>query len=208
MTKLIDLTLPLSNHLPVYPGDPRFELAPLERIEAGAGSNTSLIKMGTHAGTHVDAPRHCQDNGQTVDALPLDILIGKARVIDLAVGEQIERADLEARDLRDDIRVLLRTHPSGHGRGEGDGPHLSVEAARYLAQAGIKLVGIDAWSVDAKGSADLPAHRALLSAGVILVEGLNLQEAEEGEYEMFCLPLCIAGGDGAPARVVLRKRMT
>jgi arylformamidase len=157
----------------------------------------------------VDAPSHFIPGGASVDQLPLEILLGKARVVELLVRETVGRVDLEALDLRDDLRVLLKTRMSGQLLKPGyhqDHVHLSEDAALYLAQAGIKLVGIDYLSVDRFGSTDFPAHRALLGAGVIVLEGLDLSEVEPGEYEMACLPLRIAGGDGAPARVVLRSR--
>jgi len=157
----------------------------------------------------VDAPAHFFAGGATVDQLPLEILLGKARVVELLSRERIDRSDLESLDLRDDLRVLLKTRMSGqmlkHDYQE-DHLYLTVDAAHYLAQAGIKLVGFDYLSVDRPGSLDFPAHHALLGAGVIVVEGLDLSEVAPGEYEMACLPLRVGGGDAAPARVVLRSR--
>jgi arylformamidase len=145
-----------------------------------------------------------------VDQLPLEILMGKARVVELPAHGRIERADLERLDLRDDIRVLLKTRMTGQRRNLAapeDAAWLTGDAATYLTQAGIKLVGIDSLSIESYGTKDFAAHHALLSAGVVVVEGLELSDAEPGEYEMACLPLRIVGADGAPARVVLRKRM-
>ncbi len=197
--KIFDVTLPLTSHLPVYTGDP---IVTLERVgEAGV----QRLCLGTHAGTHVDAPAHVIEGGADVASLPLEILMGKARVVDLPVSVCIERADLQALDLSDDLRVLLRTRQSVAGHLE-DGAYLTEDAAAYLVQAGLKLVGIDSLSVDRFGAPDLPAHRALLAAGVIVVEGLDLAQVEPGDYDMACLPLRIPGADGAPARVVLRTR--
>ncbi len=197
--KIFDVTLPLTSDLPVYPGDP---LVAIERVgQAGV----QRLSLGTHAGTHVDAPAHVVEGGADVAALPLEILMGKARVVDLPVGERVERAELQALDLSDDLRVLLKTRQSGSGRPE-DGVYLTADAAAYLVQAGLKLVGIDSLSVDRFGAADLPAHRVLLAAGVVVVEGLDLAQVEPGDYDMACLPLRIPGADGAPARVVLRAR--
>lgn len=197
--KIFDVTLPLTPDLPVYPGDP---VVSLERVgEAGV----QRLCLGTHAGTHVDAPAHVVAGGADVAALPLEILMGKARVVDLPVSVRIERADLQALDLSDDLRVLLKTRQSGAGRIE-DGVYLTDDAAAYLVQAGLKLVGIDSPSVDRFGAPDLPAHRTLLAAGVVVVEGLELAQVEPGDYDMACLPLRIPGADGAPARVVLRTR--
>jgi arylformamidase len=163
----------------------------------------------THSGTHVDAPAHFVPGGMTIDALPPEILIGKARVVEILARERIERADLEAQDLRDDLRILLKTRMSGQmhkAEFQEDHLYLSGDAAAYLAQAGLKLVGFDYLSIDRYGASDFPAHHALLGADVVIVEGLDLSEVEPGEYDMTCLPLRIAGGDGAPARVILKSR--
>lgn len=208
MPRIHDVTVPLAAGMSTYPGDPPFVLESVQRL-GDAPYELSRLALSTHTGTHVDAPSHFIPGGASVDQLPLEILLGKARVVELLVREQVGRADLEALDLRDDLRVLLKTRMSGQLLKPGyhqDHVHLSEDAALYLAQAGIKLVGIDYLSVDRFGSTDFPAHRALLGAGVIVLEGLDLSEVEPGEYEMACLPLRIAGGDGAPARVVLRSR--
>lgn len=209
MHRIIDVTLPLSAELPGYPGDPPFRLEPLLRIEQGAPYNVSRLVSGTHAGTHVDAPAHFVVDGKTVDQLPLELLVGKTRVIEVPAADWIERRDLEKADLRDDLRVLLKTRisqrPRGHGVHEDPVP-LRADAATYLVQAGIKLVGIDCLSVDPLDGKDFPAHRTLLGAGVIVVEGLDLAAVEPGDYDMTCLPLRLSGADGSPARVFLRER--
>jgi arylformamidase len=209
MTKIFDITVPLSSDVPTFPGDPRFQLDFAHKIAEGKPYNVAHINTGAHAGTHVDAPYHFIAGGATVDQLPLEILMGKARVVALDAVEKIERKDLEAVDLRDDIRVLLKTRMSGQLRQptfQEDFVYLSEDAAVYLVQAGIKLVGIDYLSIEKFGSKDFAAHHALLGAGVVVVEGLDLSEVEPGEYELTCLPLRIVGADGSPARVVLRKR--
>ena len=209
MTKIYDVTVPLSASVPTYPGDPRFDIEFTHRLAAGDPYNLARFSLGAHAGTHVDAPYHFLAGGATVDELPLGILMGKARVLEIPVRDRIRREDLETLDLRDDLRVLLKTRMSGQLRlpdFQEDFVHLTGDAAVYLAQAGLKLVGIDYLSVDRFGSSDFEAHQALLGAGVVIVEGLDLSEVEPGEYDMACLPLRIVGGDGAPARVVLRAR--
>jgi arylformamidase len=208
MARIQDVTVPLVAGMASFPGDPPFAREALPRSDH-APYEISRLALSTHTGTHVDAPSHFFAGGCTVDQLSLEILMGKARVLPLVDCARVERADLEALDLRDDLRVLLKTRMSGQLLRPGyhaDHVHLSEDAALYLAQAGIKLVGFDYLSIDRFGSADFPAHRALLGAGVIVVEGLDLTEVEPGEYDMACLPLRVAGGDGAPARVVLRSR--
>jgi arylformamidase len=203
-----DVTIPLTAGLPVYPGDPPFEIESLQVAGADA-FGLSRMSLGTHTGTHVDAPAHFVPEGASIDALALEILTGKARVVEILARERIEREDLEAQDLRDDLRILLKTRMSGQMTKpayQEDHLYLSAEAAAYVAQAGLKLIGFDYLSIDRHGAADFPAHRALLEAGVVIVEGIDLSEVPPGEYDMTCLPLRVAGGDGAPARVILRSR--
>jgi arylformamidase len=210
MAKIIDVTVPLSRDVPTFPGDPPFDIRFKHRIADGDPFNGAEVTFGTHSGTHVDAPYHFLADGATVDQLPLEILMGKARVVELRAREKIERADLEALDLRDDIRVLLKTRMSGQLRQpafQEDFVYVTPDAATYLVQAGIKLVGIDYLSVEKFQTKDYAAHHALLGAGVVIIEGLDLSDVEPGEYDMTCLPLRIAGGDGAPARVILRTRI-
>jgi arylformamidase len=208
MPRIHDVTVPLAAGMTGYPGDPAFALEPVARLGEAAFAS-SRFSASTHSGTHVDAPAHFLPGGTAVDLLPLEILMGKARVVELAVREKADRQDLEALDLRDDLRVLFKTRMSGQllkPEYHEDHVYLTGDAASYLAQAGIKLVGFDYLSIDRFGSAEFPAHRALLGAGVIVLEGLDLSEVEPGEYEMACLPLRVGGGDAAPARVVLRSR--
>ncbi len=210
MSKIFDVTVPLSAEVPVFPGDPRFQIEFTHRIASGDPYNVAKITMGAHSGTHIDAPYHFLADGDTADQLPLEILMGKARVVELLVRDKVERSDLEALDLRDDIRVLLKTRMSGQLRQpafQEDFVYLTPDAATYLVQAGIKLVGIDYLSIEKYGSTDYAAHHALLEAGVVIIEGLDLSEVEPGEYDMTCLPLRIVGADGSPARVILRTRL-
>ena len=209
MARYYDVTVPLSAAVPTFPGDPRFHMEFTHKIADGQPYNVARITLGAHAGTHVDAPYHFLADGVTVEALPLEILMGKCRVVEVRAREKIERAELEALDMRDDLRVLLKTRMSGQLRVrefQEDFVYLTPDAARYLVQAGIKLVGIDYLSVEKFGSQDFASHHALLGAGVVIIEGLDLSEIEPGEYDMTCLPLRIVGADGSPARVVLRSR--
>ena len=205
--KLLDVSVPLAAGLPAYPGNPDFELQPVKRIADGGSSNVSKLVMGTHTGTHVDAPRHFFDGAMGVDALPLDLLLGRARVVEIGKRGGIGAEELAAAGLREDIRVLLKTSNSALWNGERfheDYTHLTEAGARYLVDQGVKVVGIDYLSIEQFKKAGAPAHRALLSQGVVIIEGLNLSEVDAGMYEMYCLPLRVAGGDGAPARVILK----
>jgi arylformamidase len=206
--KLLDVSVPLRQGLPTYPNNPPFELHPIKRIADGGSSNVSRLVMGTHTGTHVDAPRHFIDDGAGVEALPLNLLIGRARVVEITKRGGITADDLAAAGLREDLRVLFRTPNSALWNSDvfhDDYTHLTDAGARYLVEQGVRVVGIDYLSIEQFKKPGAPAHRTLLSNDVIIIEGLNLAEAEPGMYEMYCLPLAVTGGDGAPARVILKR---
>jgi arylformamidase len=206
--KLLDVSVPLAPGIPVYPGNPEFELQPVKRIADGASSNVSRLVLGTHTATHVDAPKHFFDDGPGADRLPLDLLIGRARVVEVSRRGGITANDLAAAALREDLRVLLKTPNSALWNGTAfkqDYTYLTEEGARYLVEQGVKVVGVDYLSVEQFKKPGAPAHRTLLSSSTVIIEGLNLSEVEPGMYELFCLPLRIEGADGAPARVVLRR---
>jgi arylformamidase len=207
MARFIDVSVPLKTGMPAFPGNPDFELHAVKRIAEGGSSNVSRLVLGTHTGTHVDAPRHFFDNAATVDALALDLLIGRTRVVEIAKRGGITRDDLAAANLREDLRVLLKTPNSAFWNEPAfrqDFTYLDESAASYLVEQGVKVIGIDYLSVEQFKKPGAPAHRALLSRNAIIIEGLNLSDAAPGMYEMYCLPLPVTGGDGAPARVVLR----
>ncbi len=206
--KFFDVTVPLSPGVPSYPDNPPFALEPLKRIAQGGPCNLSALHMSAHAGTHVDAPCHFIDGTPGIESLSLDLLMGRARVVHVPVRKGIDADQLASLDLSDDLRLLLKTHNSAlwlSGRFSTEYAHLTESAARLLVDRGIKVVGIDYLSIEQFGSASAPAHKILLGAGLIVIEGLNLLDVEPGIYDMYCLPLPIVGGDGAPARVVLRQ---
>ncbi len=206
--KLIDVSVPLDPALPTYPGNTPFSLESIKRLARGDSSNVSTVHMSVHAGTHVDAPRHFFDSGSGAESLPLDILCGRARVVELTVRSAITAQDLAGFDLREDVRLLLKTQnsrlwgsPAFHDGFIG----VAESAARFLVDRGVKLVGVDYLSVEPFKTPGAPSHHVLLGAGTIIIEGLNLRDVDPGTYEMFCLPLPIVGSDGAPARVILRR---
>jgi arylformamidase len=206
--QLIDVTVPIDPALPVYPGNTPFGLEATKRVANGDSSNVSTLHMSVHAGTHVDAPRHFFDNGGGADTLSLEMLCGRARVIELTTRRAVTAADLSSFDFREDIRVLLKTHNSrlwGTPEFHTDFVGVAESGARFLVDRGVKLVGIDYLSIEPFKTPGAPTHHVLLGAGAIVIEGLNLRDVEPGTYEMFCLPLPIVGSDGAPARVVLRR---
>jgi len=205
--KIYDVTVPLSKELVVYPGDPHVKIINRTTIgEDGAQCNLSRYSFSSHAGTHVDPPSHFIENGVTVDNLPLELLIGRARVVEVT-APVIDEAVLEEFDFTADARILFKTRNSylwSQKKFVEDYVYITPGAARVLVAEGIKVIGIDYLSVD-KFGAEAKTHLTLLKSGVVIIEGLDLREIEPGDYEMFCLPLKVKGGDGAPARVVLRQ---
>lgn len=208
--RVLDVTLDLKPGMIVYPKNPEFGITPVSEIAKGGSSNTSLLSLGTHTGTHVDAPRHVYDGRGGVETLPLEALVGKARVIRLTRDAHVEAADLEALDWTGVERVLIRT-PNSDRWGQATAFNesfigLSGGAAAFLGARKLRLVGVDYLSVDRARSGTHPAHHALLDAGIVILEGLNLAGVEPGDYDLFCGPLKITGADGAPARVFLVQR--
>jgi arylformamidase len=206
--KLIDVTVPLDAKLASYPGNTPFSIEPVKRMAAGGSSNVSTLHMSAHSGTHVDAPRHFIDSGAATEALSLDILIGRTRVIEVPTRKAITHDDLAPFNLAEDVRLLIKTANSrlwGTPEFHPDYIGLSESAAKHLVDHGVKLVGVDYLSVEQFRTPGAPAHHALLGAGTIVIEGLDLRDVDPGVYDMFCLPLRIVGCDGAPARVVLRR---
>jgi arylformamidase len=206
--KLIDVTLRLDSTLPVYPGNTPFTLDAIKRLARGDSSNVSTLHLSAHAGTHVDAPRHFFDDGSGADTLPLELLCGRTRVLELTERRAIDAAALAAFDLSDDLRVLLKTansrlwgSPAFHPEYIG----VTEAGARHLVERGIKVVGIDYLSIEEFKKPGAPAHRVLLGGGTVIIEGLDLRDVQPGVYDMLCLPLKVAESDGAPARVVLRQ---
>ena len=206
---IYDISVPLRSGGVVYPGNPAISITAQQAISQGAGANVSRIDMGSHSGTHVDAPKHFFDDGAGADSLPLDVLMGPARLI--AVDDAVKsvgETELRAHDLRGVTRVLIRTRnsawlASGSTEFHPDYTFLSPEGAAYLVGLGVKLVGVDYLSVEQFHSGHHRTHRTLLGADVVIIEGLVLNEPPPGDYELRCLPLRLTGLDGAPARAVL-----
>lgn len=206
--KIYDVTVPLSRELVVYPGDPHVKVIRRTTINKDDGHcNLSRYSFSSHAGTHVDPPFHFIEGGVTVDNLPLELLMGRARVIEVT-APVIDEAVLEEFDFTADARLLFKTRNSylwSQKKFVEDYVYITPGAADVLVKEGIRVVGIDYLSVDKFGDDESRTHLTLLKAGVVIIEGLDLREIEPGDYEMFCLPLKVKDGDGAPARVVLRQ---
>ena len=209
---IYDITVPISNELPTWPGDPSVQLTVWRSLSSGDGANVSMLNFGAHTGTHVDAPAHFIEGAAKIESLPLDVLIGEAQVVEvpddvLVIDEGFALANCAA----DATRILFKTRNSAfwsesNSEFHTDFTYLDQKAAESLVERGIKLVGIDYLSIEKYDSPKHETHLALLSQGVVVLEGLNLTDVPAGKYELICLPLRLRNtkGDGAPARVVLR----
>jgi len=209
MKKIYDISLPILESLPVWPGDPLPVIERFSKMEEGEAANVSRVELCVHFGTHVDAPYHFVEDGCTVDKLPLDALLGLAQVCEIPQDCNLITANvLKDAGIAEGVRrVLFKTRNSQHWV-NGDTAFdqkfvaLSENGAQYLVETGMLLVGIDYLSI-APFSEPVPTHKVLLENGVIVVESIDLSAVPAGLYELVCLPLRISGADGAPARVLL-----
>lgn len=203
-----DISLTVSTELPTWPGDPAVVIDQIQTIEDGDQANVSTLFMSLHTGTHVDAPLHFLEDGVAVDQLILKTLIGRAFVLHLPEVDMVTAAVLEQAELPPRTRrVLLRTRNSEYwaeGRREfqKDYVGISPDGAQYLVDRGVQLVGVDYLSVAPYDDA-VRTHQILLGSGVVIVEGLDLSAVSDGRYNLYCLPMKIAGVEGAPARAIL-----
>lgn len=203
-----DVSLTISPNLPTWPGDPPIMIERTSKIEEGGIANVSRMNMGVHTGTHVDAPIHFIQGGSSVEKMLLKVLIGRAFVLDVGDVDLITAAVLEQADLPPRTRrVLLKTRNSrywaqGLTAFQEDFVGVSADGAQFLVDRGVQLVGVDYLGI-APFNDVIPTHQILLKAGVVILEGLNLAMVEDGRYNLYCLPLKLAGSDGAPARAIL-----
>ncbi|HEY8225984.1 MAG TPA: cyclase family protein [Pyrinomonadaceae bacterium] len=209
---IYDISVPLVDGMPIYPGDPDLQIQDWKALSKGDPANVSFLHFGAHTGTHVDAPAHFIEGAAPIESLPLDVLIGEAQVIEVPVdAASIDQAFVNERYSRGTSRVLFKTRnsafwKSGESNFHRDFCYLELAAAEQLVANKVRLVGIDYLSIEKFHNEGHPTHLSLLSHGVVIVEGLNLSDVSPGKYELICLPLRIRGGkgDGAPARAVLR----
>ncbi|MBK8189495.1 MAG: cyclase family protein [Vampirovibrionales bacterium] len=205
---LLDISAPIDGRLVVWPGDPPIEAYRALDIARGDPATVSRLSLGSHTGTHVDAPCHFLPDGQTLDEMPLSIFVGPARVFEIADPCAITVEELEAFDWAGVSRALFKTKNSArpwfHEPFHENFVYVSLAAADFLIARGVRLIGVDYLSVEAFDSVGAPCHKRLLGAGVALLEGLYLAQATAGDYDLTCLPLALVGADGAPARAILR----
>ena len=203
--KIFDVSLALNEKTVIYPGNVPLEVSVYAAMPKHS-THLSKITMGSHTGTHVDAPRHAVPDGVPLDAIPLETFVGPCRVLDCTASlGAVTVSDLQDHNIQAGERILVKTRNSERGF-ESFYEHyiyLSGDAADYLAGIGIALFGIDYLSVKQRGSKDQRPHTSLLSKNIPIIEGLDLSKVSAGDYNLFCLPLKFTGIEGGPARVIL-----
>ena len=208
--RIHDISRPIAKGMPVWPGDTPYDFGFVARIADGSSVNVGRIEMSVHTGAHVDAPLHFADGEADIASVPLETYVGPCVVADVRPSARGIRPEdlpenLEAL-LEGAPRLLLRSYarrPEGFDEGMA---HATPELAAWLGARGVRLLGVDSDSMDAFESKELPAHRALLKAGVAILEGIDLTGVEPGAYDLVALPLRLVGADGSPVRAVLIER--
>jgi len=208
-TEWIDVSVPIYAGMVHWPGDPPVEISQPMHLDRGDVCTVSRLALGMHTGTHVDAPNHFLRGAKSVDSLSLGAMMGPARVIEILETATIGEAELSGRGIERRDRILLKTSNSTRcwntDQFVPDFAHLTLDGAAHLVDVGVRTVGIDYLSIG-RGDEGPAVHRALLGAEILIVEGLNFSGVEPGDYDFVCLPLKIRGGDGAPARALLKRR--
>jgi arylformamidase len=196
--------------MPHWPDNPPVRIERMLDMDQGAVCNVSTISMGSHTGTHMDAPLHFVRGGIGLDRMPLEATMGPARVIEIKDRTSIKLRHLAPHKLRRGERLLLKTSNSSRcwktDEFVKEFVYISGEAAAHIAESGVMTVGVDYLSVGGFFHDGVETHQHLLGAGIWIIEGLNLSKIKPGKYDLLCLPLKILNGDGAPARALLRPR--
>jgi arylformamidase len=204
----VDISVTLRNGMVHWPGDPPINIKRVKDIEHGDTANLSMISMGAHSGTHIDAPFHFIKQGIGIDKMPLNTTVGRARVIEIHDSQSIKPEELAHHRIRGGERILFKTRNSSRGCQTDtfieDFVFISDEAARFLVECGVRVVGVDYLSVGGFKRGGSYVHKTLLEGGAWLIEGLDLSQVSPGKYDLICLPLKLDHGDGAPARAILR----
>ena len=207
----IDISVPMSDGMVHWPGDPACKISLFVSIPGGAPCNLTQMSLSAHTGTHMDAPRHFVRDGRTMESLPLDAVIGPCRVIELKHRTVITREELAPHKLKRGERVLFKTRNSTKSwkmaktsTFDENFVYIPADTASYLVERGVQTVGVDYLSVGGYKKDGVLCHQIMLGAEIWIIEGLNLAKIQPGKYELICLPLKIVGADGAPARAVLR----
>ncbi|MEJ2738750.1 MAG: cyclase family protein [Dehalococcoidia bacterium] len=203
-----DISVPLRSSMVHWPGDPPVVIERIDGEGQEDAAAVSALSLVSHSGTHIDAPSHYLPHGMSIDLMPPEMTIGKARVLEIQDRHSIKPEELIPYRIQKDERVLFKTNNSQRVWNTDefieDYVYITVEAAQLLAKLCIKMVGIDCLSVGGYQDDGAATHRILLKNGIGIIEGLDLSGIQPGVYELICLPLNIYGGDGAPARAIIR----
>jgi arylformamidase len=207
----IDVSLTLKSDMLHWPGDPAVLIERIRDMDKTDTVNLSKITMGAHSGTHIDAPAHFINGERGTDNIPVASMIGPTRVIDIAAPGSVTRSELERHRIRRGERILLKTLNSEkkllHRKAFIDKfVYVEADAADYIVARGVRTIGLDYLSIGGYKKDGRYVHMQLLGAGILIIEGLDLSDVPAGRYDMICLPIKIFNGDGAPARVLLKKR--
>ena len=211
MGKIIDITVPFSTDLPLWPGDPAPSMDYMKCMAGGYRCNVTRLETGVHFGTHLDAPCHFIEGKKGVDELDLNVLVGTCTLIEIPDVQKIQVADLEACNIKKGTeRLLIKTYNSDYWSQPGhefrkDYSAITADAAAWIVDFGIKLIGIDYLSIQLFDDQVSTTHLVLLDAEVIIVEALDLRFAKPGNYKLTCLPMKLVGADGAPVRALIEK---
>ncbi len=204
--KIIDISMSLAPDSIIYPGDTPFSTERIKDLDSGELCNLSRLEMSSHSGTHLDAPSHFIREGKTIDEMPLDIYYGPVRIIDFGAKEKISALDLKPHLGAGLKRIICKTRGwelIKKGDFNQNHPVFTADAAEFLVQNQIQLVGLDFITVERGEGENYPVHTTLLSNGIAILEGLYLEDVKPGDYILAAFPLKIAKGDGSPCRAVL-----
>lgn len=208
--KWMDISVTIKSGMAHWPGDPAVQIKRIKNMDKGDKDNVSFIKMGSHAGTHMDAPLHFIKREKGLDKMPLDAVLGPAKVLEIRDKRHIGIKELKTCSIKSGERIIFKTKNSSYWQRKvfrEDFVYIPSDAAAYLASLGVKIVGVDYLSVGGYHEDGAQTHKILLKAGIWIIEGLNLSGVKPGDYDLICLPLKILNSDGAPARAVIRRSL-
>lgn len=206
IAEIYDITMTINAGMIVYPGDSKVCIEEVVQISKGDNCNVSSLSFGSHTGTHVDVPKHFIDEGKTLEEVTPDRFMGKAKVLDMQNKVSIKRKDLINKNIEKGDFILFKTDNSKHLKSDEfnkDFIYLTEDGAKYLAEKEIGLVGIDYLSIEDYYATESNVHLTLLGNDIIILEGINLTDVKEGEYQLIALPLKIKEGNGSPVRAIL-----
>jgi len=206
----VDISVTIKSGMVHWPGDPAVNISRRQDMDKGDSDNVSLISMGSHTGTHMDAPRHFFVRGKGLDKMPLSAVIGPARVLAIINTRCITVPELKRHRIKFGERILFKTRNSSFWKTnvfQKEFVYVTQEAAEYLSDVGVAVVGVDYLSVGGYKKDGAKTHKTILGGGIWIIEGLNLYGIKPGDYDLICLPIKIFNLDGAPARAIIRPQL-